>query len=257
MLEAFYAPGYYSHVGRRRSALKQKVWDALRDATATHPRGLARVGTPILRALARHQFDVLVPGGPFTRAVDFGCGHGDLLMYLKSRGSEVLGIERDEQAIAVARAHGLDVYAGDIAGAPIRPEHFSDAVLQHSLEHADRPRDVLIALRGALAPGGRIHIAVPNGDSAGLRRLRQQWGHLSVPGHLWFFDAASLDRLLEETGFRVVEHRSKVTWVFHRTLLVEAVRTRDWLLGARVVVALGAMVRARRRDVLRIVAAVA
>lgn len=255
-LDAFYSPHYYSYVACQRPPLKQRIWTLLRDSASARQRRVGGPARPLLRALARQQFDVLVSAGPQTRALDIGCGNGDLLAYLRSRGAEVVGVERDERSVAAARAAGLQVFVGELRDAPVPPKHFSDAILQHSLEHIHRPRETLKLIRNAMAASGRVHIAVPNGASAGLRLQRADWGHLSFPGHLWFFDFEAVTRLLEDNGFRVIQRRYKVTWSFHRSALRDALKARsrqDCVAVARTLAIM--LIAPDRRDVLRVVAA--
>ncbi|MGB9182808.1 MAG: methionine biosynthesis protein MetW [Solirubrobacteraceae bacterium] len=85
----------------------------------------------MLTTLARYQFDVILPVTR-TSVLDVGCGHGDLLMYQRSRGSTVVGIERGGVAAASGRQEGLEVHE-DLEHAVLPPETFSDVVMQHSL----------------------------------------------------------------------------------------------------------------------------
>jgi ubiquinone/menaquinone biosynthesis C-methylase UbiE len=73
----------------------------------------------------------------------------------------------------------------------------------HSLEHVPDPAADLGELARIVRPGGRLHIAVPNGASAGLRVEGRDWAHLSHPLHVWFFDSRSLSTLVERAGFRL------------------------------------------------------
>lgn len=201
----YYGAGYNAFVGRTRSAAKQARWDFLRDSGSGAPgRGLlARLARPLARPLADWAFDVTLPldGAAPPRVVEIGCGYGDLLMYLQSRGCAVQGVDLDPGAAAVGARHGVPIHVGHVADLKLPAASFDRAVMCHSLEHVPDPREQLAELARLLRPGGVLHLAVPNGQSAGLRLEGRAWLHLSHPLHLWFFDAATLTRLVRECGF--------------------------------------------------------
>jgi SAM-dependent methyltransferase len=138
-------------------------------------------------------------------------------MYLRERGCEVLGVDFDERAAARARAYGVPIHIGPLKEIEGNGT-FDIAVCQHSLEHVTRPDEVVRQLARLVKPGGTLHIAVPNGESAGLATERAGWGALFCPGHLWYFDRASLSRLLIAEGFEPATWRYKTIWRDHWAL---------------------------------------
>ena len=213
--------GYYpstvgAYSGRRRSGLKQAVWDLLRDGASGAPgRGrMLRPFGPIFRFAARRQFDINVPlsRDPLPRIIDIGCGFGDMLLYWKSRGADVLGVDLGEPAVQKGHELGLNILHGSLEQQELASGRFDVAVLNHSLEHMPNPEATLGEVARILRPGGQLHLAVPNGAGAGFARQRTGWEHCSFPLHLWFFDPGSLKRLLCVAGFTDVRIRTKNTW---------------------------------------------
>ena len=218
--------GYHAYLGRRRSPLKQALWDAVRDSEAVPAvRPLwVRLASPLLRALARWQFDVNVRlNGRNLRVLDVGSGFGDVLIYLQSRGCRTLGIDLNPQAAERARQYGVDVRVGTMQAMQLKPGDFDVVIMSHSLEHISHPADEIGEAWRLLAPGGRLLLAVPNGDSVRLRVDGAHWSCLSAPFHFWLFDAASLRSLVERHGFHVDSVR---TTTRHYALI-------EWLLGCR------------------------
>ncbi len=202
------ASGYNAFVGRRRGPRAQRVWNFLRDGAA-HPAGAslaARWMAPFTGPLARWLFDINVDLRRATgiRVLEVGSGFGDILIYLKSRGCDVLGTDLSAEGAAKGREYGVDIRLGNLAELRL-PESSRDvAIMCHSLEHVPDPNVELRELHRILRPGGRLHIAVPNGNAVRLALDGTQWMHLSHPLHFWFFDAATLERLVRKHGFEPV-----------------------------------------------------
>lgn len=224
-LSGYYGAGYNAFVGRVRGRLKQAVWNALRDADSQAPHHGRWLGPfrHLLGPIARSAFDIslIIPRGlgRSPRILDIGCGYGDLLIYFKSRGCVVKGVDLDERAVSEGRRLGLDLVPG--TGFELDPAQgtFDRVILCHSLEHVPDPLRLLKHAGRLLAPGGEIHIAVPNGDSADFEQQGILWGHLSHPLHNWFFNASTLAGLVERTGLKVKWVGFSPFWRQRRKLL--------------------------------------
>lgn len=125
----------------------------------------------------RAMIDALAPR-PGETIVDVGCGTGSFAVMLKvaEPGVEVVGIDPDEEALAIARAKA------DAAGLAIHWERgfardvgarSADAVVSslmfHQVPMAEKQAG-LAAMHAALRPGGRLLIA-DYGRQRGLMRL--------------------------------------------------------------------------------------
>jgi SAM-dependent methyltransferase len=101
-------------------------------------------------------FDV-VPAG-CQRAVDIGCGNGELTRELHRRGiTEVVGLDPDEPCIRRCRTHpdagDIQYIVGDLRGTDLPPKGFELVSAVASLHHLDA-REGLSRLRSLVAPGG-------------------------------------------------------------------------------------------------------
>jgi SAM-dependent methyltransferase len=143
------------------------------------------------------------PGQP-PRILDVGCGSGYKLGYLARHGGwQTHGVDFNAQAVENARASGADAHLATGDRLPFADNYFDAVMSWHSLEHHYSPSATMREVMRVLRPGGYGIIAVPSGDSLGLRIFRSYWGPLEAPRHLYHFSKQTLTRLMEETGLRV------------------------------------------------------
>jgi SAM-dependent methyltransferase len=141
---------------------------------------------------------------PPARAVDVGCGRGDLAAALVKRGWSVTGIEPSADACEVARSRGVDARHGTLGDIDLEPGAYAAAVFQHSLEHVNDPVTDLRRVAETLQPGGVVSITVPNFGSWQARRFGSRWFHLDLPRHRTHFTADGMRAALERAGFAPV-----------------------------------------------------
>lgn len=101
-------------------------------------------------------FDVIPPD--CKRAVDVGCGNGDLTRMLRDRGiREVVGIDQDEPCIERCKAHpeagDISYVVGDVLTSGLEPASFDLVSAIATLHHMDA-RAGLVRLRDLVAPSG-------------------------------------------------------------------------------------------------------
>ena len=117
------------------------------------------------RAQPFHDLLDRLGAGPFDRAVDLGCGPGELTALVAERRSvaRITGIDNSPAMLAAARAHaseGVAFEEGDIAEWTSDADH--DLVLAAaSLQWVPDHRRVLARWVAALRPGGRLAVQVP------------------------------------------------------------------------------------------------
>jgi methionine biosynthesis protein MetW len=157
-----------------------------------------------------------VPAG--ARVLDVGCATGYLAAELARRGCEVVGVEADAAAAAVAHGPCASVIQGDLeeegtrAALAAEPA-FAAIVCGDVLEHLREPGAALAFLATLLSPGGRLVASVPNVAHWTARRalLRGRFPYaehgLFDRTHLRFFTRASARELVEQAGLRVVHER--------------------------------------------------
>ena len=86
--------------------------------------------------------------------LDAGCGEGELAGLLIASGFQVVAVDSDPEAVAVARSRGVDAVCSDFLEFDCPPV---EAVLfSRSLHHIEDPRAAVLHARDLLVPEGRL-----------------------------------------------------------------------------------------------------
>jgi SAM-dependent methyltransferase len=133
---------------------------------------------------------------------DIGCGSGSFLEKMKSRGSDVVGVDPSEVSERAVRARGIEFYPGTAEHLPaeVTSRRFDVVSMFQSLEHCRDPHLSIMNAKGIVKPGGLIVVDVPNMDCLGFRFYRQAWFHTDAGRHLHFLSARSLESLFRSAG---------------------------------------------------------
>ena len=139
--------------------------------------------------------------------VDIGGGTGELAAVANERGFRAALIEPSEWAAGQARALGVRRILGDVGdwGAHCPDERADVVTLFHVIEHVHDARDFLAGVRGILRPGGELFIEVPNFAAEDARRDAVRWVGTAIDDHVAHYTPASLERLVRDAGFEVIE----------------------------------------------------
>jgi len=133
-----------------------------------------------------------------TKILDYGCGNGKLLAYLKSRGFNIDGYDPSISAVHLAQKRGLSVFFH------IPDKKYDLMMFWHSLEHTAQPWLDIQNCQKYLVPNAKLIIAVPNADSLEARFFGSRWFCYDWPFHRAHFTYQSLKKLLESNGFKII-----------------------------------------------------
>jgi 2-polyprenyl-3-methyl-5-hydroxy-6-metoxy-1,4-benzoquinol methylase len=143
------------------------------------------------------------------RFLDVGCATGMLLEYMRDRGWNVQGVELcRESAEHGIRTKKLDIFIGTLEQAGFPDSFFPVIHFSHLIEHVPDPKAFFLEVRRILVPGGYIVVVTPNIDGLQARLFRERW-RSAIADHLTLFSKITLRRMLEATGYQVLQ---TVTW---------------------------------------------
>ena len=214
-------PGVYLCRRETLTGERAQLRRALRGRdVAIDPSTYIHIWSP-MRAQVREDLLLYIPLDARS-LLELGCGEGALGALVKERQKcRVVGIEIDSAAAAVARKRIDDVYTGDVRHIiEILHDKFDCIVASEIVEHVDDPWSLLAELRDVTTAGGRLVISIPNLANASIvgdllhGRFDYTYIGLACAGHLRFFTRASIEDLLEISGWKVeaiVAQRAVVT----------------------------------------------
>jgi homoserine O-acetyltransferase len=158
------------------------------------------------------QITNLIPSS--ASVLDLGCGHGGLLMRLKTHGNQrLMGIELSQEAVVASIGRGFDVVQADLNHGlkAFCDRQFDYVVLSHTLQAI---KDVEYVINDMLRVGRQCIVSFPNFAYYKLRRMLGDDGRApESPGILryhWynspnirFFTIADFEEFCRERDIRV------------------------------------------------------
>lgn len=157
-----------------------------------------------LLSLKTRKLPPIKPG----RMLEIGCSSGDFMMYAKSLGWVVEGIEFSATAVETARERGFMVHAGAVELASDPAENYELIVGWMVLEHLHQPSSVLMKLRTWISGNGYLVLSVPDSKSLSRRLFGNRNYDLHLPNHLFHFNDKTIKNILEKNGWKV----EKIFW---------------------------------------------
>jgi 2-polyprenyl-3-methyl-5-hydroxy-6-metoxy-1,4-benzoquinol methylase len=193
------------------------------------PVGAVPAGLPARRDFA------LTLARPGVRALDVGCGEGQIAAALTAAGAEVVAV--DVARVALERAGalhpGLDLRLVSPGGDwELEDSSFDLVWAGEVIEHVLDTAGWLSEVRRVLRSGGTLGLSTPDHGPLRLARMAVGSGHFAermnpLSDHLRFYNRRSLTRLLAAFGFEAISARGDGGVPGARTtLLARATRSR-------------------------------
>lgn len=172
-------------------------YDVYEDSTNNNP------------VLMEYFFEKLMTHAPQLRSViEIGCGTGDFLAWLQTKGMKVSGVEFADSANRVKFDGPLHV--GRMEEIALPDASFDAVLLLNVIEHLSDPLMVLRKVKRMLKPGGVLLMRHPNSDLFFFRPYRLL---VEVPKYLLHRRLASQQL---KTGFTIVGFQNQHLFYFNR-----------------------------------------
>jgi len=132
--------------------------------------------------------------------LDIGCGVGDLLSTLLSKGLLCHGIDLSIFALRAARSRvkDADLIQADARFLPYRLSSFCAVLCSEVLEHIRREDQVVKEIHRVLTRNGVTIVTVPQGEQHWTEEDRED-------GHIRRYSKNYLAKMLESAGFKIEE----------------------------------------------------
>jgi SAM-dependent methyltransferase len=174
--------------------------------------------------LARGHFAATASSAPIAW-LDFGCGAGGFLKYLRELGSlagrplELTGHDVGSYADQLARVDGFRIL--DLAAIAREPDARYDVITMiEVIEHLPAPSEQLALVSRLLKPGGLLLLTTGNLDCPVARRQGIYYGYCAPEIHVSLFSPRSLAHLYRRHGLvpHTVRYRGAVAFKVVKTL---------------------------------------
>jgi 2-polyprenyl-3-methyl-5-hydroxy-6-metoxy-1,4-benzoquinol methylase len=147
---------------------------------------------------ARWRLDLIRQFRTSGKLLEVGCARGDFLR-VASESFSVFGVEPNP-GLAVSAAEVAPIHQDVIETLPWRD--FDVVSSFHVIEHVDSPQRFVAAMAERTKPGGLLVLETPDIHSLPFQMLKSRWRQF-IPEHYFFFDRATINRLLSQSGFTV------------------------------------------------------
>jgi len=151
--------------------------------------------------------------------LDFGCGKGYFLYFLKKLGyKKLFGVETSTSRAAFSKELiNLEISSEIYTGGKILEKTFDFISLIHVLEHIEDPFDFLdIMLEDAVNKNGVIFIEVPNIISFASKISKKTWAHFTPHFHVNHFTPLSFINYCKKNKY---EYKLVSTFSFYNSAM--------------------------------------
>ena len=134
----------------------------------------------------KHKLKIISKYKSSGKLLDYGCGDGAFLKFMKKHHFDVSGYEPNQKAreIAASKISEEKMFS---SLDEIKDHSFDVVTLWHVLEHIPNPEEILSKIKQKLRDDGVLIIAVPNYQSYDAQFYKKHWAAWDVPRHIFHY----------------------------------------------------------------------
>jgi len=149
--------------------------------------------------------------------VDFGCGKGGFLSYLKKKKYTVVGVDSNKKARDKCLEKNLKTYKSinDFK------ENIDAITFWHSFEHVSNPNEILDQIINQSKNNLTVVIALPNYRSFDAKHYGAFWAAYDVPRHRFHYSVTGIKKLMKSYGFECLKTKPMLLDAFYISIMSE------------------------------------
>lgn len=153
--------------------------------------------------------------------LDIGCGSGEFLFECKKRGWNVTGIEPDKDTrLRAEQNYKIRVFPEE-GMVNLDKSGFDVITLWHVLEHVSDLQVRMLEIKELLTDDGILVVALPNCQSYDAKKYGEFWAAYDVPRHLYHFNRKTINDLMQNFSFRIIQTHPMIFDAYYVSLLSE------------------------------------
>ena len=150
-----------------------------------------------------------------SKVLDYGCGSGDFVKYLRSNAVNAYGYDPN-----------IKFNADDFGKYLTYKENWKNQKYQiiflwHVLEHTHEPFHLIEELKKHLNKNGKIFIALPNFKSFDSKYYGKYWAGYDLPRHLWHFSRKIIYQIAKKSNLIINKEKSLLLDAMYVSFLSE------------------------------------
>ena len=152
--------------------------------------------------------------------VDFGCGKGGFLSYLKKKKYTVVGVDSNKKARDKCLKKNLNTHKSinDFK------ENIDTITFWHSFEHVSNPNEILDQIINQSKNNLTVVIALPNYKSFDAQHYGAFWAAYDVPRHRFHYSQIGIKKLMKSHGFECLKTKPMLLDAFYISIMSEKYR---------------------------------
>ncbi len=143
--------------------------------------------------------------------LDIGCFAGHFIEVAQEKKWDCIGMELNVNGTEACKSKGINIMETKLEDNTFNEKSFSLVTLWDVLEHLDEPKSIINTIHKILGDKGLLLILVPNGSSLAARILQEKCNMFNGCQHINLFSPETLSRLLENTGYIILEKQSIIS----------------------------------------------